>query len=156
MFAFNEGVDLLVANTPNLKVEGTNFYGNAIAGAPALEKNSPFVQAKNIANFTVSDGTNFQFSVGDGTRGIVADGCLDMTLTNGVRFDSLKNSDKENAGGAAMSLIGSSAKIENVSFNNLKSTKGPAIFSKDSKIDIGDVKFAKTQQDFKFGYTKDY
>ena len=58
MFAYNEGADVLCANTYPLKINGTNFYGNAITGAPTLEKNSPFIQAK-LSQLEISDGTNF-------------------------------------------------------------------------------------------------
>ena len=92
MFGYNEGADILCANTKPLSINGTNFYGNAIEGAPPLEKNSPFIKARN-SELVIADGTNFQFSVGEGTRGIDADGSK-MTLTNNVRFDSLKNDDE--------------------------------------------------------------
>ena len=55
-----------------------------------------------------------------------------------------------------MTLIKSDTNISNVVFNNLKSQKGPAIFAKNSKVNIGEVNFAKTKQGHEFGFTKDY
>ena len=155
MFAYNEGNDVLCAQT-DLTVDDTNFYGNAISGAPALEKNAPFINARG-SRVAVANGTNFAYSVGDGPRGIVCDSCPNITATNNVRFDALSNEDKNSAGGAALALTEcEETTIEGVTFKQLKAYKGPAIYGKDSKIDMSNVRFRATQQGYVFEYTKDW